>query len=150
MTRHQSDLLIARMRAERTRGRARRIAGRFALAAGLVGLGGVATDQWRAHTSTPQMQMQAAHAPGVKVGLTDKPWGTEVSLDAHGLPNSGKLTMWVVGPTGKTQNTATWLATKTGDAKLKAPAAMRLKDLERVIITSADGKAVAKVDVRSA
>lgn len=145
----EGELLLAKVRAERKRGRGARLLAHLAVAACLLGLGGVVTDQWRDRSSQPTMSLRATGTSAATVGLRDRPWGTELSLDARHLPKTGELTMWVVGPGGKAQNAATWMATPTGVAKLTAPAPMHMADVDQVVIKAADGSAVANVDVRA-
>jgi anti-sigma factor RsiW len=75
-----------------------------------------------------------------ETSLNAKPWGTSVDLDVQGLPQGEQFVLWLVSPSGESQQAATWASTSNGEAHVTGAAALARQDVAHVRVTDSDGE----------
>lgn len=126
----QTARLVEAVRAERAAGRHRRrwlvtvAAALIPLAAGaglLIGRSLAPGETSAAPEQRLVVTPVAAASPHGEIALTRKTWGTEMGVQAAGLPTDGVLSLWVRERDGEDHRVAEWTATPAGRVVLTAP-----------------------------
>lgn len=73
-----------------------------------------------------------------ETSLSAKPLGTSVDLDVQGLPQGEQFVVWLVSPSGKRQQAATWASSSNGEAHVTGAAALSPQDVVHVRVTDSD------------
>jgi anti-sigma factor RsiW len=146
--------LLARMRAERFRGR-RRTARRLVAVAAAVLLvaGGVAVIVTRDQEPAPGPPVAAPSQPVVtavfrasdgsglagQAVLTGKTWGVSVDLTVSKLSGRGPFVCKVSKADGTAEQAATWGPTPSGNARVTGASSIQLRNVSEVAVADHDG-----------
>lgn len=121
----------------------------LALAAALIvvaGLGLGSMLQFR-HSTGPATAFTSAAGYSVsgRATLTDKPWGTAVSVTLADLPAGapGPFILQVSSVDGRKEQAATWAITPNGSAAVTGASAVRLPDIRSISVMDHEGRLVA-------
>lgn len=150
-------VLLRRHRARRVRSRARWAAAAAMLAVGVAGAAGswgqaqgraqvqreLAASTMRA-TGTPATGTPAGSIPvAVQLDFVSKAWGTEVRVEASGLPSNEEFGLWVVDAVGQSTQVSTWKGTTSGRASLTAASSRELGEIHALEVRTTDGRLLA-------
>jgi len=75
--------------------------------------------------------------------LTDRPWGTAVSLNLRNVTAPGPFRLMVSGTEGRTEQAASWGRTATARAEVTGASAIRLRDIGKLSVLDRDGRVLA-------
>ncbi|MET8743992.1 zf-HC2 domain-containing protein [Streptomyces sp. NPDC004728] len=124
----------------------------LALAAALIvvaGLGVGSMLQFR-HPAGPDgpataFTSAAGYSVSGRATLTDKPWGTAVSVTLADLPAGapGPFVLQVSSVDGRKEQAATWAITPNGSAAVTGASAVRLPDIRSISVMDHEGRLVA-------
>ena len=81
------------------------------------------------------------------VTLTEKPWGTAITLNMDNLPRAGSFTLRTVDTNGAMQPAATWSATPNGVSVLQGATSIPRPRLHMLSIVDANNTVVAMTTV---
>lgn len=70
--------------------------------------------------------------------VVERTWGTAVEIDVANLPDSDTYVAWAVSVDGRWDQMATWGPTPAARAKVSGASSIATRDLDRVVITTAD------------
>jgi anti-sigma factor RsiW len=141
-------VVLSLVRARRRRSRILASVAAVVLAAAMLGAGtALGVNLGRTPTPVAAARVTASPATGsqaaVQVAFVTKQWGTELQVEAAGLPTQGEMTLWVYDTAGRDTQVATWSATTSGRVKLTTACASQLGDIRKVELTTAAGDVIA-------
>lgn len=84
---------------------------------------------------------------GGHVTLTDKPWGTAITLHLNNLPRSGVFTLRTVDTTGGMQPAANWSATGNGVSVLEGATSIPRPRLRELVVVDVNDTVIASAAV---
>ncbi|MDQ6715355.1 MAG: zf-HC2 domain-containing protein [Actinomycetota bacterium] len=117
----------------------------LALAAG--GLGYAVGPALERLNAAPTSHLVARATPtssaAVEIDLVTKGWGTQLDLVGAGLPQSGRLSLWVTTAAGHSYSVASWNGTPSGRTRLTAACWMTTSDIAVVEVRGPDGSPLA-------
>lgn len=100
------------------------------------------TDRPATGRSVPIAAARSSHLSG-DVHLTNKTWGTELTLTASGLPRHGTFTLQAYDTNGRPQQSAVWSATPDGTVTVTGATATHPGTLTSVTVSTTDGTVLA-------
>lgn len=100
------------------------------------------TDRSAAGRSVTIIATGSSHLTG-DVRLTNKPWGTALTLTASGLPRRGTFSLQTLDAAGRPQQSAVWSATPDGTVTVTGAAAVHPSSMTSLTISAADGTVLA-------
>ncbi len=140
-------VLLSRVRAARRRRRVRLAVAAVVLALAAGGLGYAVGPALERLNASPTAHLVARATPAssaaVEIDLVTKGWGTQVDLVGAGLPQSGRLSLWVTTAAGHSYSVASWNGTPSGRTRLSAACWMTTSDITLVEVRGPDGSALA-------
>lgn len=145
------ERILARARARRARGRRLTAwtAAAAAAAAGIVWLvaaGPLATPEREPAVVVVEGRDPASDVRG-KVTLSPTPNGTQVALALEGVQPGEECQLVATTADGRTEVTATWQATYQGEATVTGSTSLSLADIDRLAITTPDGRTLLDLPV---
>jgi anti-sigma factor RsiW len=152
------ESLLARMRAERSHERRRRVGRRLAAVAAAVlivagGVGVIVTRNGDPQDTRPVAAPSPSTAPVVtavfeasdgsvlagQAVLTGKTWGVSVDLTVSKLPGRGPFTCRVSNLDGTQEQAAIWGPTPSGNARVTGASSIQLRNISAVAVADHDG-----------
>jgi anti-sigma-K factor RskA len=87
---------------------------------------------------TIELVLDAGPSVDGSIAADERGWGTYVHVALEGLPERDRYRIWAVDTSGTWHEVGSWLPTDDSAASLGASTHLRLGEIERVVVTSAD------------
>ena len=130
---------LGQLRASRRRWRLATLAAAAAVVvAAVLGLAVVAGDEGGGDPPGVALRLSSAVGVDGAVIADERPWGTYVHVALSDLPPRDTYELWVVGRDGAWHPVGSWRPTAEARANLGSSTGLRLPEIDRLVITSAD------------